>query len=102
MNHRLILGLLLGVTGAGSVLAQTSTFPPSGRLLASNCFQCHGTNGRAVSGFEKLAGKSASEISKELAEMKAKPGEEGIIGVHALGYSDSQIKALAAYFATQR
>ncbi|WP_425485618.1 c-type cytochrome, partial [Hydrogenophaga aromaticivorans] len=40
---------------------------PPGRLLASNCFQCHGTNGRGP-GFERLAGESADEIYDELRE----------------------------------
>ncbi len=30
-------------------------------LLASNCFQCHGTNGNGP-GFDKLAGKEGSGI----------------------------------------
>ena len=47
---------------------------PAGRLLASNCFQCHGTDGKGP-GFERLAGKSANDIYHELVEMRA--GEEG-------------------------
>ena len=106
MIHRLIPCLVLSAAGSGSALAQVTTYPPAGRLLAANCFQCHGTNGRAVSGFEKLSGKSAAEIAKEMTEMKAEataqPGEKGIMGVHALGYNDAQIKAIANYFASQR
>ena len=39
--------------------------PPEGRLLASNCFQCHGTSGKGP-GFERLAGLPAAEILAEL------------------------------------
>ena len=54
--------------------AQT-TAPPEGRLLASNCFQCHGTDGR--SGFEEINGKSSTEIYSKLKEMQRKqPGTE--------------------------
>lgn len=38
----------------------------NGRLLASNCFQCHGTNG--TGGFDKLTGKSASSLFSDLKE----------------------------------
>ena len=79
--------------------AQTPVGQP-GRLLASNCFQCHGTDGRG--GFDAIAGKSSSEIVKELKEMRAenKPGE--IMNRHAAGYTDAQLKLIGDYFATRK
>lgn len=82
------------------VFAQAAGTPPNGRLLASNCFQCHGTDGKAVSGFEKLSGMSASELRQEMAEMKRKTG--GIMNAHAAAYTDTQITAIAAYFSSIR
>ena len=79
-------------------MAQT---PPSGRLLASNCFQCHGTNGRGP-GFDKLAGKSANEIYKELQEFRSGKEGDGIMSRHAMGFTDAQLRSLSAWFATQR
>lgn len=73
----------------------------TGRLLASNCFQCHGTNG--VGGFEKLAGQSVSETYGEL--KKFSTGAEdpnGIMAAHAMGFSDAQLNAIATYFSSQR
>jgi cytochrome c553 len=88
--------MLLG----GPALAQSTD---SGRLLASNCFQCHGTNGRpSVSGFDRLAGSSSSEIYSELKEMQGKTVGNDIMKVHARGYTDTQLRAIAAYFAAQR
>lgn len=81
-------------TNAGSALVGHP-----GRLLASNCFQCHGTDGRN-GGFDSLAGESSREIIGELTEMRAKYEEdEGIMRVHAFGYSDEQLRLLAEYFA---
>lgn len=74
---------------------------PAGRLLASNCFQCHGTNGKGP-GFETLAGKSASDIYKDLLEMKRKTTEVDIMKAHAKGYTDQQLWAIAQYLSTQR
>ncbi len=71
----------------------------AGRLLASNCFGCHGTDGRPAGGFDKLAGESASEIIGEMREMRSE--DEGIMTVHALGYTDEQVKLLAQYFASR-
>jgi cytochrome c553 len=82
------------------VIAQTTTAAlPAGRLLASNCFQCHGTNGSG--GVEKIAGKSASEIVKELKEMQQKSPPK-MMDMHARGYTDAEINQLANYLATLR
>lgn len=94
-----LLFVLLGC--ASTTIAQTTTMPHIGRLLASNCFQCHGTDGRATVGFDRLAGKSVNDIYEELIEMRAKPGSEGIMGIHAMGYTETQIREIADYFSKQ-
>ena len=91
---------LLCLAAASNSSAQTSP-PPAGRLLASNCFQCHGTNGKGP-GFDKLAGKSASELYKDLAEFRSGQEGSGIMTKHALGYSDAQLRELAQYLSTVR
>ena len=72
-----------------------------GRLLASNCFQCHGTNGKGP-GFDKLAGQSANSIYSELKEFQSGKEGNGIMAKHAMGYTDAQLRQLAAWLATQR
>lgn len=72
--------------------------PPPGQLLASQCAQCHGTNGLAVSGFESIRGKSASDMYKSLVEMKNRPAET-IMDRQARGFTDAQLKLLSEYLA---
>lgn len=117
-SHAIALAITVtGLVMSGSVIAdnkkksKNSTSPSSvytsgaatldhpGRLLASNCFQCHGTNGH---GMESLAGKSAAEISEELYEMKQKPASADIMNVHAQGYTTDQINMIADYFSKQQ
>jgi sulfide dehydrogenase cytochrome subunit len=62
-----------------------------GRLLASNCFQCHGTLG--TGGFEEIRGKSANE----LLEFQSKPAARDIMAAHAQGYTSEQLAKIAAY-----
>ncbi len=69
-----------------------------GRVLASNCFQCHGTNGY---GYEELAGENASEIISELNEMKAKNPQKNIMNAHAMAYTTEEIKIIANYISNQ-
>jgi cytochrome c553 len=75
--------------------------PPPGRLLASNCFQCHGTNGKGP-GFESLAGKSANEIYQDLLEFRAGKEGSGLMAKHAMGYTDQQLRQLSQWLSTQR
>lgn len=80
--------------------AQQRTSPP-GRLLASNCFQCHGLS-EASPGFEKLTGKSANKLLKEMREYRSGMEGESIMARHALGYTDEQLRALVQWLSSQR
>lgn len=95
---RSLTGLAAGALLTAAAAAQTV---PAGRLLASNCFQCHGTDGKGP-GFDRLAGKSASDFYHELVEFRAGKEGPGIMAKHALGYSDAQLRQIAAYLATLR
>jgi len=75
----------------------TSDIHP-GRLLASNCFQCHGTNGSG--GFDRIQG--STEVLSELRKFAS--GEEdpsGIMAAHAVGYTDAQLQLIADFLSKQ-
>lgn len=101
MTHRIPLLALLALAALGAIPAKAAG-TTSARVLASNCFQCHGSNGRSVGGIDRLAGMSASELAGEMREMRAKAPGNDIMKVHARGYSDAQIAEIAAFFAGQR
>lgn len=86
--------------GALATAAQAQT-TPAGRLLASNCFQCHGTNGKGP-GFEALAGRSAKEIYEKLVSFASGKEGNGLMAKHAMGYTDAQMQSLSAWLATQK
>jgi cytochrome c553 len=93
--------LFTGLALAASVASAQTTVGQPGRLLASNCFQCHGTNGKGP-GFDSLAGKSSSEIYKELKEFQSGKEGNGIMARHAMGYTDAQMQLIANWFASQK
>jgi sulfide dehydrogenase cytochrome subunit len=70
-----------------------------GRLLASNCFQCHGTNGYA--GELKIGEQSASSIISDINEMKTKDPRSNIMNLHARAYTTEEIKLIAEYISKQ-
>lgn len=83
----------LGYDGSGSGSTTPVAQPASttGRLLASNCFQCHGTLGRG--GFDSIRGGEASEVIEYL----GKSASGDIMAAHAQGYTRAQLDAIVSY-----
>ena len=63
----------------------------AGRLLASNCFQCHGTMG--TGGFDNIRGSDAKDVLKYL----TKTANKDIMAAHAQGYTQAQLQSIVAY-----
>jgi sulfide dehydrogenase cytochrome subunit len=84
---------------ATEVDVKSATLDLPGRVLASNCFQCHGTNGYA--GELKIGEQSASSIIGDMNEMKTKNPGENIMNVHARAYTPEEIKLIADYISKQ-
>jgi sulfide dehydrogenase cytochrome subunit len=99
-RHRMHALAATALLAYASLSAQAQT-TPAGRLLASNCFQCHGTNGKGP-GFDTLAGKSANEIYKDMIEFRSGKEGNGIMAKHSMGYTDAQLRQLAQWLSTQR
>jgi cytochrome c553 len=88
-----------------SAISQAQTIAPDPlqvRSWAAGCANCHGTNGRAESGNESLAGASKDDIVKKMLDFKAGRKPATIMHQLAKGYSDEQIVAIAGYFAAQK
>ncbi len=80
---------LVALRSSGSVISQPAS--TAGRLLASNCFQCHGTLGRG--GFESIRGSDAAEVVEYL----RKPADSSIMAAHAQGYTTAQLQSIVNY-----
>ena len=74
----------------------------AGRDLAASCAMCHGTNGRAVSGNEPLAGMAKADLVRKLNEFRSGAKPATIMHQLSKGYTDQQIDQIAAYFAAQK
>lgn len=75
----------------------------SARSIAANCFTCHGTDGNSVGGVPpSLAGRSSGEIYQAMKDFQAGKRPATIMHQQARGYTDPQLKAIAAYFESQK
>lgn len=80
--------------------AQADPVDDPGRLLASNCFQCHGAEGRgARGGFEGIEAREVADELREMARSSRFAGEEGIMRVHAQAYTRDEVALIADYLA---
>lgn len=92
---------LLGTCGAA--LAQAPAADPLlARNLAATCANCHGTNGQARGDMKPLAGLSAEKILAAVADYKSGAQPATIMHQIAKGYTDEQMRLIAAYFAAQK
>ena len=94
-------GLLLAASlAAPAAWAQETS--PLARNLAATCANCHGTNGNARGDMKALAGVPAARIVAALADYKSGSQPATIMHQIAKGYTDEQIKLIAAYLAAQQ
>ncbi len=71
------------------------------RNLAATCANCHGTNGQARGDMRVLAGQSADKIIAAMADYKRGAQPATVMHQIAKGYTDEQIRLVAAFFAAQ-
>ena len=90
---------LLGTLGVAQAEARPD--PDLARNLAATCANCHGTNGQARGDLKPLAGMNAQTIVAAMAGYKSGDVPATIMHQIAKGYTDEQIKLVAAYFAAQ-
>lgn len=98
LGHALGVALLLaGTAGSASAQAQPDR---AARVWAASCAACHGTDGRGSGAIPPLAGREAETLLNALLEFKGgKRPQATVMHQHAKGYSDEQLKRLAAFFA---
>ena len=96
-----------GLAGCLSAHAQESMNSKEAlytKSLAATCANCHGTNGKVVSGSSVvgLAGLPADYISAQMKAFKSGARPATVMHQLAKGFSDAQIDQMAAYFAAQK
>lgn len=100
MTRNTIRALCLGLFTAGvsqSALAEDFTV---NRLLASQCAQCHGTNGHAVGDMDGLSDESYKDLYEDQMDMRSEDRPGDIMDHQALGYTADQIRRIALYYGT--
>lgn len=72
-----------------------------GAMLSISCGGCHGTDGNSPGSIPSIAAKPANFIETALKEFGSGKRHSTVMGRHAKGYTDEEIKLIAEYFAGQ-
>jgi cytochrome subunit of sulfide dehydrogenase len=88
----------LCAAAATAVQAQDANL---GRNLAATCANCHGTNGQARGDMKPLAGMSAEKLLALVNDYKSGNQPASIMHQISKGYTETQLKLIAAYYAAQ-
>lgn len=100
---RLVAAALLGGSASmvsfAPALAQADA--GTGRYLAANCANCHGTNGVAKGAMPSLAGQKREYIVEQMRAFRDGKRSATLMHQIAKGYTDAQIEAIAQHFAAQ-
>jgi len=96
---------LLRIATAGMLAMTGATHAQDvnlGRNLAATCANCHGTNGQARGDtVSALAGMPAERLIQTFNAYKNGALPATIMHQIAKGYTDDQVKAIAAFFASR-
>lgn len=97
MKKTLALTLLFaGALGAVTV-AQASD--ARARFMAANCAYCHGPDGKSRGAIPSLAGLEKGYFVQQMKEFRDGKRDGTVMQKHAMGYTDAECEAMAAWFA---
>jgi cytochrome c553 len=68
--------------------------------IASTCLSCHGPGGHSQGAVPSIAGLEKDYFVKAMKDFKAGTRPASIMKRHANGYTDAEVEAMGAYFAS--
>ena len=94
--------LLLILTGLALALTVQAEELSQGGMLSASCAGCHGSNGRSPGAIPAISYKTAEFIRTALEEFRSGKRPSTVMGRHAKGYTDEEIRLIAEYLAQQQ
>jgi cytochrome subunit of sulfide dehydrogenase len=110
INVKTLLGFIAAATISvtTNAVAQApadaaATAERKARMLAANCAQCHGTNGKSAGGaVPGLAGRDRTYFIEQMKAFKEGKREATLMHQISKGYTDEEVALMADYFAKQK
>lgn len=84
------IALLLASAPASSEITR-------GELMAHSCFACHGPDGQGTEAMPPIRGHSEDQLVEIMKAFREGERDPTVMDRHAKGYSDEEIREMAAY-----
>ncbi|MCU0933242.1 MAG: c-type cytochrome [Thiobacillaceae bacterium] len=97
MKKTLALTLLFAGTLGAVAAAQASDV--RARFMAANCAYCHGPDGKSRGAIPSLAGLEKGYFVQQMKDFRDGKRDATVMQKHAMGYTDAEYEAMAAWFA---
>lgn len=94
-------GILCGLSGAVAMLCASAPQAQEisrAAVIASTCYTCHGTYGVSPGSIPPINDISAERMVNILQGYRSGQRVSTVMGRHASGYTDDEIKEVAQYF----
>jgi cytochrome c553 len=88
----------IGIASIAAVAVSARAEPPAG---ATSCSGCHAASARVPSSVPKLAGLDRAAIVKAMEEFRSGARPATVMDRIAKGFTDPEIQAIAAWYASQ-
>ncbi|MFN2308388.1 MAG: cytochrome c [Gammaproteobacteria bacterium] len=73
-----------------------------GEILASTCFACHGTDGKSPGAIPSIYGPPAETLYHNMKAFQDGTRPATVMGRHAKGYTDEELRLIADYLSSIR
>lgn len=98
-----LFGLLLASAGMAADKAPGKNAAPEPiPYFAANCFNCHGTDGKASTAIPPLAGRDKAYLVDAWKNIKSGARPTTIMQQLAKGYTDEEVEILFNFFSKQK
>ena len=94
-----VVAAAIGFTSIAAAVVVASAEPPAG---AASCTGCHPATSRVTSPVPRLSGLDRAAIVRAMQDFRAGQRTGTVMDRIAKGFTDEEIQAIAAWYATQR
>jgi sulfide dehydrogenase cytochrome subunit len=95
---RLLVAVVLGFTATPIRPAASAETPPG----AASCSGCHPANAGVETAVPRLAGRNAAELVAQMQAFRAGQRPATVMDQIAKGFSDTEVQAIADWYAEQK
>ncbi|KPV40685.1 hypothetical protein AN478_05890 [Thiohalorhabdus denitrificans] len=99
-NEMALAALLTGLLALPAAQARAEAPITAGEVMGNNCLTCHGSKGQGPGSMPSIRDFTEEGLVNKMTSFReGRDDDATVMDRHAAGYTDEQIRAIAAYIA---